>query len=127
MNTIETIKERYRQLQSNNGQSVLTPIEQNAFKTFNTLGIPTVKHEEWKYTRISSVFNKEYAFNPEDLSYSIGQIDLDSIRFPGYEEANELVFINGLYSSQLSTIRSENLTVISLQKPMQHLVHLRAL
>ena len=132
MNTIETIKERYRQLQSNNGQSVLTSIEQNAFNTFNKLGIPTVKHEEWKYTRISSVFNKEYAFNPEDLRYSIGQTDLDPIRFPGYEEANELVFINGLYSSQLSTIRSENLTVISLEEAtrneyrelvLQHLGH----
>src|SRR5215216_1479040 len=98
MNTIETIKEKYRQLQFNNGQSVLTPIEQNAFNTFNTLGIPTVKHEEWKYTRISSVFNKEYAFNPENRSSSISQTDLDAIRFPGNEEANELVFINGLYS-----------------------------
>jgi Fe-S cluster assembly protein SufD len=132
MNTIETIKERYKRLQSNNGQSVLTTIEQNAFNTFNSLGIPTVKHEEWKYTRISGVFNKEYAFNPENVSYSIGQTDLDAIRFPGYEAANELVFINGLYSSQLSTIRSENLTVISLEEAtrnefrdivLQHLGH----
>jgi Fe-S cluster assembly protein SufD len=132
MNTIETIKERYQQLQSNNGSSALTPIEQNAFNSFNTLGIPTAKHEEWKYTRISSVFNKEYAFNPESLSSSISPADLDSIRFPGYEEANELVFVNGLYSSQLSVIRSENLTVISLEEAtrneyrelvLQHLGH----
>ena len=26
------------------------------------MGIPTVRHEEWKYTRISSLFNKEYQF-----------------------------------------------------------------
>lgn len=132
MNTIETIKERYQQLQSSNGHSVLTPIEQNAFNTFNTLGVPTVKHEEWKYTRISSVFNKEYAFNPESLSSSITEADLNAIRFPAYEEANELVFVNGLYSSQLSTIRSENLTVISLEEAtkneyrelvLQHLGH----
>ena len=132
MNTIETIKERYQQLQSNNGSSALTPIEQNAFNSFNTLGVPTVKHEEWKYTRINSVFNKEYAFNPESISSNISQKDLDSIRFPGYEDANELVFVNGLYSDQLSTIRSENLTVISLEKAtkneyrelvLQHLGH----
>ena len=79
-----------------------------------------------------SVFNKEYAFNPENLSTSISETDLDAIRFPGYEEANELVFINGLYSNELSTIRSENLTVISLEEAtkneyreivLQHLGH----
>jgi Fe-S cluster assembly protein SufD len=132
MNTIETIKEKYQQLQSNNGSSALTPIEQNAFNTFNTLGIPTVKNEEWKYTRISNVFNKGYAFNPGNLSPSLTQADLDPIRFPGYEEANELVFVNGLYFAQLSTIRSENLTVISLEEAtksqyreivLQHLGH----
>src|SRR3954465_13564036 len=116
MNTIETIKERYQQLQSSNGSSALTPIEQNAFNSFNTLGIPTVKNEEWKYTRIGSVFNKEYAFNPEHFSSALSSTDLDSIRFPGYEEANELVFVNGLYSPQLSIIRSKNLTVISLEE-----------
>jgi Fe-S cluster assembly protein SufD len=132
MNTIETIKERYQNLQSNNGSSALTPIEQNAFHSFNTLGIPTVKNEEWKYTRISSVFNKEYAFNAENLSSNISQKDLDPIRFPGYEDANELVFVNGLYSARLSIIRSENLTVISLEEAtrneyrelvLQHLGH----
>src|SRR6476661_7422281 len=107
MNTIDTIKERYQQLQSSNGSSVLTPIEENAFNTFNTLGLPTVKNEEWKYTRISSLFNKEYAFNPESLSASLSETDLDAVRFPGYEKTNELVFINGLYSNELSTIASE--------------------
>src|SRR6478735_9098741 len=132
MNTIEVIKERYQQLQSNNGSSVLTPIEQKAFNTFNTLGIPTVKHEEWKYTRINSVFNKEYAFNPESIAASLSQTDVDAVRLPGYETANELVFINGLYSNELSVIRSENLTVISLEEAtrneyreivVQHLGH----
>jgi Fe-S cluster assembly protein SufD len=120
MNTIEAIKERYQQLQSNNGSSALTPIERDAFNSFNTLGIPTVKNEEWKYTRISSVFNKQYAFNPESLSSSISEQDLDAIRFPGFEEANELVFVNGLYSSALSTIRSGNLTVLSLEEATQN-------
>jgi Fe-S cluster assembly protein SufD len=123
MNTIEAIKERYQQLQSNNGSSALTPTEQEAFNSFNTLGIPTVKDEEWKYTRISSVFNKQYAFNPENLSSSISQKDLDAIRFPGFEEANELVFVNGLYSSALSTIRSGNLTVLSLEEATQNEYH----
>lgn len=116
MNTIDIIKERYNQLQSNNGSSVLTPIETDAFNTFSTMGIPTVKHEEWKYTRISGVFNKEYAFNPESLSTTLYESDLENVRLPGYNEANELVFVNGKFSSQLSTIRSADLTVLSLEE-----------
>jgi Fe-S cluster assembly protein SufD len=116
MNTIDLIKEKYQQAQSSNGSSVLTPIEQDAFNTFNTLGIPTVKHEEWKYTRISGVFNKEYAFNPESISGNVAISDIDPVRLPGYEEANELVFVNGLFSTSLSTIRSAALTVLSLDE-----------
>ncbi|HEY1021239.1 MAG TPA: SufD family Fe-S cluster assembly protein, partial [Flavisolibacter sp.] len=132
MNTIELIKERYQQLQSANGSSVLTPIERDAFHSFSTKGIPTVKHEEWKYTRISGVFNKEYAFNPESLSTTVYASDLEGIRLPGYEEANELVFVNGLYTPQLSTIRSADLTVLTLEEAsrgeyhelvLQHLGH----
>jgi Fe-S cluster assembly protein SufD len=89
-------------------------MEQNAFSTFSSLGIPTVKNEEWKYTRISSVLNKEYAFNPESVSSFFTSKDLESVRLPGYELANELVFLNGLYSGQLSTIRSNALVVLPL-------------
>lgn len=115
MNMIETIKEKYWQLQSNNGSSPLTSIEQNAFNTFTALGVPTTRHEEWKYTRISSVLNKEYAFDPENIVSSISSQDLGAVRLPGHEEANELVFVNGSYSEQLSVIRSNALTVLYLE------------
>ena len=113
---IETIKAKFQLLQSNNGRSPLTSLEHNAFNTFATLGIPTVKNEEWKYTRIGSVLNKEYAFSPEDIISSFSLQDLDAVRLPGYEKANEIVFINGLYSAQLSTIRSNELTVLTLEE-----------
>ncbi|WP_121356137.1 Fe-S cluster assembly protein SufD [Flavisolibacter nicotianae] len=116
MNTIDLIKEKYQQSQSNNGSSLLTSLEQDAFQTFTTVGIPTVKHEEWKYTRISGVFNKEYAFNPESLPGNVTASDLDPVRLPGHAEANELVFINGLYAPSLSTLRSSSLTVLSLEE-----------
>lgn len=130
MNTLEIIQQRYQQLQSNNGSSALTPIEQDAFNAFNQMGIPTVKHEEWKYTRISSVFNKEYSY-PENIP-SFSKNDLNAVRLPGHENSNELVFVNGLYSKELSTIRSAGLTVLSLEEAtkneyreivLQHLGH----
>lgn len=116
MSTIDLIKEKFQQAQSANGSSVLTPIEQEAFRTFDALGIPTVKNEEWKYTRISGVLAKEYAFNPENISGNISVADVNPIRLPGHEEANELVFVNGLYSPFLSTVRSSALTVLTLEE-----------
>ena len=115
MKMLETIKQKYQQLQSNNGSSVLTPIEQNAFKAFDSLGIPTVKNEEWKYTRISSIFNKEYAFNPETIVSKVTGADLDPIRLPGHENASEIVFINGIYSAELSNVRSAALVILPLE------------
>ena len=113
---IENIKEQYQRLQSKNGSSVLTSVEQKAFNALNTFGIPTAKHEEWKYTRISNLFNKEYAFIPRSSAISISAKDINAIRLPGHEQANELVFVNGLYSSALSIIRSASLIVLPLEE-----------
>ena len=110
MNTIDNIKERYNSLQSgNNGR--LKQLEQNAFEAFTRMGIPTAKHEEWKYTRIGSVFNKEFAIKPASTAVTIK--DIEGVRLPGHEDANELVFVNGFYSAELSTIRSKELVVQS--------------
>ena len=119
MNTIENIKERFNELQSRNGSSPLTAVEQNAFATFNQIGIPTTKNEEWKYTRINTVFNKKYAFNIDSFSSSVTLNDVDALRLPDYEAANELVFVNGLYSESLSTIRSQDLEILPLEKAAQ--------
>lgn len=116
MNTIETIKERYQQIQSKNGSSVLTKLEQNAFDAFNQQGIPTVKHEEWKYTRISGVFNKDLAMATGRTTGTITPQELDAVRLPGFEQANELVFVNGFYAPSLSTIRSSSLVIQSLEE-----------
>lgn len=119
MNTLETIKAKYNQMQASNGSSVLTPVEQNAFDAFNKMGIPTVKHEEWKYTRISSAFNKEYALAANEQAISFTASDFDSVRLPAHEAANELVFVNGIYVASLSTIRSKALLVQTLEEAVK--------
>lgn len=115
MNTIEYIKERFDQLQSDTKNGVLSDIRKNAFADFNRMGIP-VRHEEWKYTRISGLFNKDYKFPANDVSKSLSSKDLEAIRLPGYEQANELFFINGSFSTVLSVIRSASLQVTTLEE-----------
>ncbi len=114
MNNLEYIKERYNQLPSVNDLNGLGVIRQKAFDALNKMGIPTTRHEEWKYTRIGSFFNKEYQYTESQAPLSAAE--LASLRLPGYEQANELIYINGRYSSELSVVRSKGLTVQSLQE-----------
>ena len=86
------------------GNGSLQALSQKGIQLFNEQGIPTVKHEEWKYTRIAGVLNKDFSYAVDTTSVS--QADVDAVRLPGNEAANELVFVNGIYHAELSTIRS---------------------
>jgi Fe-S cluster assembly protein SufD len=111
MNNLEYIQERFNQLPSVNDGNGLGVIRQKAFEAFNKMGIPTTRHEEWKYTRIGSFFNKEYQYAGSQLAGTLTATDLAPLRLPAYEQANELFYINGRYSSELSVVRSKGLTV----------------
>src|SRR5215218_1091030 len=116
MNTVDYFKERFDQLQSANGNTALGTVRRDAFDRFSKMGIPTVKHEEWKYTRIGGLFNKEYQYAVIPLITLLSAADINSVRLPGHEQANELVFVNGVFSLPLSVIRSAELVVLPLEK-----------
>ena len=115
MNSVEYYKDRFEQLQSAKDKSVLTSVRDDAFRAFTKFGIPTAKHEEWKYTRISGLFNKEYQF-PVSAPDSFGAKDIEAFRLPGHEQANELFFVNGIFSLSLSKIISKELVVLPLEE-----------
>ena len=118
MNTIEYFKEHFDQLQSKEQGSNLEAIRQRSFDEFAEKGIPTSRNEEWKYTRIGSVFNKTYDFPVDKVNITVNEID--AIRLPDHEEANELVFINGVFSTSFSNIRSEDLIIVPLEQAAQN-------
>ncbi len=107
MNTIAYFKERFDQFQPNDDYGSLDKLREHAFQDICKLGIPGPKHEEWKYTRVAGLFNKEFQLPVDPLTISITPEDLKAIRLPGHELANEMVFVNGFYSFSLSRIRSE--------------------
>jgi Fe-S cluster assembly protein SufD len=92
----------------------LSAFNQGGLSEFKRLGVPSVKHEEWKYTRVSSLFRKDMRFLPEGMEVTAA--DIDSIRIPGHQDATELVFVNGVYQPGLSTLRhqAEELVVLPL-------------
>lgn len=113
MNMTELFKDQFAQLQAEDKDSKLSAVREQAFDAFNKFGIPTVRHEEWKYTRIGTLFAKDYK-SQVSAKVNFSAKDVDAYRLPGHEEANELVFVNGQFADSLSTIRSKDLTVMHL-------------
>jgi Fe-S cluster assembly protein SufD len=101
------------------GNGSLQALSKKGIELFNEQGIPTVKHEEWKYTRISAVLNKEFSY--ASSATAVTAKDVDEFRLPGNENANELVFVNGIYHAELSTIRSstDELVILPLSEAVK--------
>lgn len=115
MDTNQYIKERFEQLKSNGKDSGLAILRKTGYDTFQKTGIPTAKHEEWKYTRISPLFEKDFSASLPG-SDRLTQDEFSEVRLPGSEKSNELVFVNGIFSSRLSTLRSKEWEVMPLEK-----------
>jgi Fe-S cluster assembly protein SufD len=109
-------KERFDRLQLADKGNGLETVRRNGFNDFTKFGIPTSKNEEWKYTRIGGLFNKEFLFPETNGTAALSATALDAVRLPGYEQANELVFVNGIFSFEHSTIRSSSLVVLPLEE-----------
>jgi Fe-S cluster assembly protein SufD len=88
--------------------SALAPLQEKAMQAFKTLGLPTVKHEEWKYTRISSTFRPEMALAQHA---ELSEADVNGFRLPG--DAIDIFVVNGVFKSALAT---EEVTIMPLEQ-----------
>jgi Fe-S cluster assembly protein SufD len=87
-----------------NGASKL-PFHQKrreAIATFEKLGFPTIRHEEWKYSNVAQLIKQDFAFK---LATDFGKTEVETMAIPNLE-GNILYFINGVYDASLSTIVS---------------------
>lgn len=119
--TIEYIKEQFEQVA---GNDTLAATRRSALDAYNRLGIPTMRNEEWKYTRVASVFGKDLQLTSATDVPAI--VSVSDFKLPGHDEANTLVFVNGVYNEQLSVLRSPELKVMTLEaaaaSEYQHLI-----
>lgn len=116
-NNLGYLGEAFQRLQINGEDSIINSIRKTGFDTFSRKGLPNFRNEEWKYTRINGLFNKQYQVGT-DVSVKAGKEEVDAMRLPGHENANEIVFVNGRYDAELSNIRSDasQLTVMTLEQ-----------
>lgn len=111
------ITEQFNTLEQGlNGQrdTKLHSIRKAAFDAFMQLGIPTKRHEEWKYTGISTLLPTTFTLvNPLGKPTSVAFNKYDAI------EGTKLVFINGNFSKEHSTIIAESgITILSLKEAL---------
>jgi Fe-S cluster assembly protein SufD len=102
-NLTSVLQEEFKKAESKrqNVDSVLNQKQKDAFQSFEKTGFPSVKNEEWKYTNLSSLLKETFNASP---AVSLTQKDIAPFIYA--IEANNLVFINGIFSKELSTIRS---------------------
>ncbi len=79
----------------------ITSIRQDAARCFAERGFPTTRDEEWRFTNVSSLAKTQFSAAPAGLNVWEGE-QLDLSLFP-HEGGPRLIFINGLYSPELST------------------------
>ena len=72
---------------------------------FSKVGFPTVRDEAWKYTNVASIQKRDYKLSGSQ-EVTVTKEDLDVFRFADLETI-ELVFINGVFSAELSSERDQ--------------------
>ena len=83
-------------------KSAFHQVRRAALQTFETLGFPTIRHEEWKYSNVKAMVGEQYGF---DEGTTLTADDLTPLQIPNLE-GNILYFVNGNYRADLSQIVS---------------------
>ena len=88
-----------------NGQidSSLHRLRKKGIQSFEQLGYPTTKNEEWKYTSVAPIQSHDFELSDPYTPGSLNYNDIKKFVFEGLEDAC-LVFINGHYAEELSRL-----------------------
>ena len=94
---LEGLNERFNSL---NSDSEFHAVRRKALDYVNEKGLPHSKNEEYKFTNITRILEKQFDISKK-TKYSVEKSDVDALIFEGLD-AHRLVFINGEYSAELS-------------------------
>ena len=87
--------------------SAVHTVRKAAMHTFEQMGFPTTKHEEWKYSNVKDIINQDFKFN---ASTNFSASDIENLPIPNLE-GNIIYVVNGVYNKDLSSIVSDTLEV----------------
>ncbi|MEO8210004.1 MAG: Fe-S cluster assembly protein SufD [bacterium] len=102
--------EDFRNLESSlNGETknYFHKIRQDAISSFEELGFPVKKLEEWKYTNINPILKHNFKTSFNLIEPKLSKDDIKNFLFDR-ENVNLLVFVNGKFDEMLSNIITVN-------------------
>ncbi|MEJ5055434.1 Fe-S cluster assembly protein SufD [Sphingobacterium sp. MYb382] len=106
----------FQELENVSGSSDVIALRQQAFARFQQEGFPTVKNEEWKYTNLHPLLNKDYVLNSD---VAIDDVELNKADIQGLD-AHRIVLVNGQYVLAFSSLEDEaGLTVKPIEEASQ--------
>ena len=86
------------------------PIRKEALESFDRIGFPSTKNEEWKYTNLKGLAQQDLKFKTDQLSAT--KETVDRFRIAG-KDASVLVFENGIFRNELSdTLHQQNKIIV---------------
>lgn len=99
----------------------LDEARKSALSKFEEQGFPTKKDEEYKYTNLREIVEKEYNFLPKE-AHHITKTQLDELHL-GEENFDWIVFVNGQLHKELSKISIESTELLSFNYALNDGAH----
>lgn len=96
----------------------IADLRANAMDAFRQSGIPTTRHEEWKYTNVKALTERFNRFGNGSLSGMVASKHIEQFLLAG-KSVCLLVFENGVFNEALSSTAPEGLVVQNLATSMQ--------
>lgn len=92
--------------------SPIHELRNKSIKNFETLGFPSKKEEAWKYTSLNSLLNEDYRVFPKQET----ALDFKDVKkyFLHDLDTYKIVFVDGIYSSFLSSTTHDGMDVCLL-------------
>lgn len=117
---IITAFSNFEQRNALKNENALYEVRKKSFQSFEKSGLPTVRNEEYKYTPISKVLEKNFNFNIVPAKTTLSRENIESVFIKGIE-SNILVFINGYFSKEYSKIisKEDELTFLEFSEVQQ--------
>lgn len=110
MGLLENIEKQFTEVSNTN----VVELRKNAFTAFEKLGIPSSRHEEWKYTNIKTKLNEQLSLTPVDSQVNAAVKNYIA-SLPPY--SFRIIFLNGVFHPELSIVPdTKGLTVCSLKE-----------
>ena len=112
MALLENIQHNHPAFSATLQHRFLDDARKNSLQKFLDMGFPTKKDEEYKYTSLRQITEKDYSLFPKE-EHTVSKEQIAELHL-GEEDFDWIVFINGKLHTELSRISIGNTEVLSL-------------